>query len=51
MLQRRPEAPALLNPDVPPRASAALLRALSADPSARFADAYEFAAELGIDID
>ena len=51
MLQRRPEAPALLNPDVPARASAALLRALSADPAARFADAYEFAAELGIDID
>ena len=46
-----PEAPALLNPDVPPRASAAILRALSSDPAARFADAYEFAAELGIDLD
>jgi hypothetical protein len=41
MLQRRPEAPILLNPDVPPRASDALLRALSP----------EFAAELGIDLD
>ena len=51
MLQRRPDPPALLNPDVPPRASEALLRALSSDPSARFADAYEFAAELGIDLD
>ena len=32
MLQRRPAAPSTLNPDVPPSASEALLRALSSDP-------------------
>jgi serine/threonine-protein kinase len=51
MLQRRPVEPASLNPDVPARASAALMRALAADPAARFAHAGEFAAELGLDID
>jgi serine/threonine protein kinase len=50
MLQRRPDPPASINPDVPQRASDALLRALSSDPSARFADAQEFAAELGLTI-
>jgi serine/threonine protein kinase len=51
MLSRRPDEPVSLNPDVPPRASAALMKALSADPAARFADAHEFATELGLDID
>ena len=51
MLQRRPAAPATLNPDVPPRASETLLRALSSDPGARFADIHEFAAALGVEID
>ena len=50
MLQRRPDPPTSINPDVPQRASDALLRALSSDPSARFADAHEFAAELGVTI-
>jgi len=50
MLQRRPDPPASINPDVPQRASDALLRALSPDPAARFADAQEFAAELGVAI-
>jgi serine/threonine protein kinase len=50
MLQRRPDPPASINPEVPQRASDALLRALSSDPSARFADAQEFAAELGVPI-
>lgn len=49
MLQKWPAAPDSYNPDVPPRASATLLRALAADPAARFADALEFATELGIE--
>jgi serine/threonine protein kinase len=49
MLQGRPVEPPALNPDVPPRASDALLRALAADPGARFADATEFAAALELD--
>jgi serine/threonine-protein kinase len=51
MLQRRPAEPVSLNPEVPPRASDALMKALAADPAARFADAHEFAAELGLEID
>jgi hypothetical protein len=50
MLQKKPAPPASINPDVPPQASEALLRALSADPSARFADAQEFAAALDVAI-
>ena len=51
MLQKSPAAPSTLNPDVPTRASDALLRALSSDPGARFGDVHEFAAELGVEID
>jgi eukaryotic-like serine/threonine-protein kinase len=50
MLQRRPAPPSTLNPDVPPLASDALVRALSSDPGARFADVHEFAAALGVEI-
>jgi serine/threonine protein kinase len=50
MLQKKPAPPASINPDVPPQASEALLRALSPDPSARFADAQEFAAALDVAI-
>jgi serine/threonine protein kinase len=51
MLQRRPPEPASLNPAVPPKASAALMRALAADPAARFANVQEFAKELGLQIE
>lgn len=51
MLHTKPPAPDSLNPDIPPRASAALMRAMSADPAARYADSREFAVDLGLDSD
>jgi serine/threonine-protein kinase len=49
MLQVPPAPPAMLNADVPAAASEAILRALSADPAARFTSARELAAALGAD--
>jgi len=46
MLQTTPAPAAELSPDVPPRASDALTRALAAEPSARFASAPELARAL-----
>jgi serine/threonine protein kinase len=47
MLQKRPADLHAANADVPPVASAAILRALASSPEARFAGAREFASALG----
>jgi serine/threonine-protein kinase len=46
MLQSHPASPHMLQPAVPDRVSAAILRALSADPAVRFADAKQFVRAL-----
>jgi serine/threonine protein kinase len=46
MLQTRPASPETLNPTIPARAAAAIMRALAPDVAARFPDANAFGREL-----